>query len=118
MARPRKYINRKLVKELAQAQLTNAEIARICKVSPDTIERRYAVAIKEWRRIGVGSVRRELFTTAMGTSKGKVTAAIFFLKNYGGMSDVVKNETPGLGLGNLPIANEFRDKSRSSDKPN
>lgn len=117
MARPRKYIDRKLMKELALAQLTNAEIARILKVSPDTIERRYAVAIKEWRRIGTGSVRRELFVTAMGQSKGKVTACIFFLKNYGGMSDVVRDGDKGLECGNLPVAKEF-DQSRTVNKPN
>lgn len=87
MARPRKRISPELVQSLAEAQLTVVEIARICKVSVDTIDRRFAERIKTWRGLGTGSVRHELYKTAMGASKGKVGAMIFFLKNYGGLSD-------------------------------
>ena len=87
MSRPRKYVNRHILKELCQAQLSNDEISRVLRVSWDTLERRYAEAIKAWRMLGPASVRRELYLTAMGTSKGKLGAMIFYLKNYGGMAD-------------------------------
>ena len=87
--RPRKRLDAELVEQLARAQLTNEEIARIVKCSPDTIERRYGARLRSWKAAGVGSVRRELFMQAMGTGKSKVTACIFFLKNYGGMRDNV-----------------------------
>ena len=54
----------------------------------------------------------------VGTRPTSVSALIFFLKNYGGMSDVVRDETPRLGLGDLPIAREFRDQSSGTNKPN
>lgn len=95
MARPRKRLNAELVMQLAQAQLTTAEIATICKCSKDTIERRFAARLKAWKDEGVGSVRRELFLTAMSTSKGKVPAMIFYLKNYGGMADKHEHSGPG-----------------------
>lgn len=105
MPRKRKWIDRKAMKELAMCQLTNEEMARILKVSPDTLERRYAGALKEWKKQGVGSMRRRLYETAMGNSKGAITAMIFFLKNFGGMADQVQtNERPkDLGFGGLPV---------------
>lgn len=106
MARPRKKLNTKLVRQLAQAQLTTPEIATICGCSADTIERRFAGSLKAWKDEGVGSVRRELFITAMGKSKGKVSSMIFYLKNYGGMSD--KHEVTGPDGG--PIQHQNLDK--------
>lgn len=105
MPRKRKWIDRKTMKELAMCQLTNEEMARILKVSPDTLERRYAGALKEWKKQGVGSMRRRLYETAMGNSKGAVTAMIFFLKNFGDMADVSRTEErpKGVGFGDLPV---------------
>lgn len=62
------------------------------------------LATEKLAQEGVGSVRRELFVTAMGASKGKTAAMIFFLKNYGGMSD--RHETVAArsaDFGNLPM---------------
>ena len=86
-------------------------------VSWDTLQRRYAEVIKIWRGQGPMSVRRELYTTAIGSSKGKVPAMIFFLKNYGGMADVIRDGDKGLEFGNLPVAKEFA-QSRTVNKPN
>lgn len=113
MARRRKYINRITLKALAQAQFSNDEISTALRVSWDTLARRYAEPIKKWRQEGVASVRRELFMTAMGDSKGKVPCMIFFLKNYGGMSDKVDvQEKRGFELGDLPVPTEFRTANR------
>lgn len=116
MARKRKYINRQTLKALAQAQLSNDEISTALRVSWDTIARRYAEAINAWRREGVASIRRELYITALGDSKGKVSAMIFFLKNFGGMSDFHRHEHEQLEMTGVPIPREFRDSR--ADRPN
>lgn len=116
MARRRKYIDRKLLKALCKAQLTDNEIATALRVDRTTLWRRYATAIKAWKEDGVASLRRKLFVTAQGDDKGAVTAMIFFLKNYGGMSDGPK-EKRELDLGDLPISQEFH-QPRKADKPN
>lgn len=117
LAPRRKYVNRHILKELCQAQLSNDEISRVLRVSWDTLDRRYAEAIKAWRTLGPASVRRELFLTAMGDSKGKLGAMIFYLKNYGGMADVARNSEPSkpLDYGNLPIP---ASQSGTTRKPN
>ena len=130
MAPRRKWIDRKLLKELCQAQCSNEEIAGALRVSWDTLQRRYAEVIKVWRGAGVMSARRRLFDLGMredsvfnkqgkeiGTRPTSVSALIFFLKNYGGMSDVVRDGDKGLEFGNLPVAKEF-DQSRTVNKPN
>ncbi|HEX3156783.1 MAG TPA: hypothetical protein VHV32_19295 [Candidatus Angelobacter sp.] len=103
--RPQIEIDAKLVQELANAQLTTAEIAKICGCSKDTIERRFAASLKEWKDEGVGSVRRRLYQSALGQIKGasQTTALIFFLKNYGGLADVTRDEQrKPLDFGDLP----------------
>lgn len=119
MARPRRYVDRKLLKELCMAQLTNDEIARCLRVSWDTLERRYAEAIKAWRVAGPGSVRRKLYTTATGPddAPGRMTAMIFYLKNYGGMADNhrIEDSRP-LDFGNLPMPAD--PLVRAAGKPN
>lgn len=134
MARKRKYIDRKLLKELAMCQLTNDEIARCCRVDRNTIERRYGAAIKAWKDQGVGSMRRRLYNTAQldepiiirkkegdeivgyKPASGAVPSMIFFLKNFGGMKDVVENQEPKrLDFGGLPVPN---DEPTQAHKPN
>lgn len=117
MARRRKWLDRKLMKQLAQAQLTNEEIAVCLKVSADTLERRYAGAIKEWKRQGVGSVRRKLFILAMSDEKNAATGMIFFLKNYAGMADVIREEPKAADFGNLPRT-DLSARSIEAGKPN
>jgi hypothetical protein len=116
MARPTIEIDEDLVHQLANAQLTTAEIAKICGVSKDTIERRFAATLKEWKDEGVGSIRRELYITALGSSKGKVSAMIFFLKNYGGMTDVTKEQREPLDFGSLPTPES--KNTGTTGKPN
>src|SRR5579859_2228035 len=108
MARPQIELDAELVKSFCQAQLTTAEIAVICKCSKDTIERRFAATLKEWKDEGVGSVRRRLFQSALGQIEGasQTTAMIFFLKNYGGMSDKVDH---GFKPGERPTLSGLSD---------
>jgi hypothetical protein len=119
MARKRKYIDRKLMKTLAMCQLTNEEMARCLRVSKDTIERRYAAAIKAWKGLGVSSVRRELYVTALSPADtpGKMTATIFFLKNYGGLADVTREEARIPDFGDLPNPIQ-QTRSGKVSKPN
>ena len=88
VGRPRKRVSARVVKQLAEAQLTNLEIAKVLNCSVDTLARRFGEKIREWRAAGVGSARRELYRVAMRRGgSGKVSALIFFLKNYGRLSD-------------------------------
>lgn len=119
MARPRKYIDRMMLKELCLAQCTNDEISGALNVSWDVLTRRYGGPIKVWRRQGPMSVRRKLFNVAMSDSKGAVTAAIFYLKNYGGMADVIRDKGREIEPEGVPIPYEFRqDSTAGTDKPN
>lgn len=121
MARKRKYIDRKLMKELALCQLTNDEMARALRVSPETLERRYAATIKAWKQQGVGSVRRKLYSRAMDDSNSaSTTSMIFFLKNYGGLNDGLKDhgDNKPLATNGLPQPSEFTPRVAGSHKPN
>lgn len=60
MARPKKEIDEKQVLALAKVGATTAEIAAVCGVSADTIERRYAAVVTEGKSGAKLSVRREL----------------------------------------------------------
>ena len=116
--RPRLKIDGNLVAELAQAQLTDREIARICKCSVDTLTRHFADTIKENKLEGVGSMRRKLFVTGMGEGKGAITAMIFYLKNYGGMADNQRGEEiRHLEFCGIPVPGEF-DQPGTVNKPN
>jgi hypothetical protein len=129
MAPRRKWIDRKLLKELCLSQCSNEEIAGALRVSWDTLKKRYTEAIKIWRGEGPMSARRRLYSLGMkdipitdkdgeivGYKPASVPSLIFFLKNYGGMTDVVRNDQP-LERGNLPTQFEAADVS-GTDKPN
>lgn len=64
MARPIIEVNEELVFGLASIHCTTDEIAKITKVSPDTLERRFAGIIKEGRAQGKASLRRAQWTAA------------------------------------------------------
>jgi hypothetical protein len=95
VGRPRKRVNRKLLKQLAEAQLTMAEISAITKVSVDTLKRNFADVIDLGRESGVGSMKRALFRAGSNTRRPNVAAQRFYLMNYGGMKDAHEHSGPG-----------------------
>ncbi len=77
MARPKKVIDVKLVEKLAAIHCTIAEIADICEVSRDTIERRYAALIAKARAEGKMSLRKYQWEAV---KKGNVSMMIWLGK--------------------------------------
>ena len=74
-----------LVRELCFAQLPDSEIAALCKIGEEDLLAQFGELLDKWRAEGVAAVRRELYMTDMGASKGRISAITFFLKNFGGM---------------------------------
>ncbi len=77
MARPKKQIDPEQVRQLAAFNCSHAEIASVLGCSPDTLERRFAVVIKEGREQGKSSLKRAQFKAALG---GNTTMLIWLGK--------------------------------------
>jgi hypothetical protein len=89
MARPKKEIDEKIVKELAFIHLPNEFIANICGVSVDTLLRRFAGLIAEQRSKG----KAKLLSKAWFKVEHNDWNAIkFLLQNYLGLSDKVETK--------------------------
>jgi DNA-binding transcriptional MocR family regulator len=86
VARPQKQIDPKLVKRLACAGLTIAEIAATLECSHDTIQRRFASELKDGRERMTSSLKRKQFAVAM---KGNVGMLIWLGKQYLGQTERV-----------------------------
>ena len=84
MARPEKYIDEDLLKKLCTILCTDVEMAAILSVSVDTLNRRYADKIKEWKEGGKMSLRRAQYQLAM---KGNMGMLIWLGKQHLGQSD-------------------------------
>lgn len=84
MARPVKPIDEELLKRLCTILCTTEEMAAILEVSKDTLERRYAAEIKQWREGGKMSLRRAQYQAAM---KGNTTLLVWLGKQHLGQSD-------------------------------
>jgi hypothetical protein len=84
MARPFKEVDAALVLELASIHCTVEEIARVCKCSKDTLERRFMDEIEDGRANGRESLRRLQWTSARG---GNVTMQIWLGKQLLGQRD-------------------------------
>lgn len=97
MARPRIVLDENLVLNLAKIHCTNEEIAAVCNVSVDTIERRCAGIIKKGKEQGRSSLRRKQFEIALG---GNVGMLIWLGKQHLGQRD--KSE---LELQERPVDN-------------
>lgn len=89
MARPRKKVDEKLLRELAQIHCTMDEIAAVVGVSKDTLERRYAAVIKEGRDEGKSSIRRAQYLAAM---KGNTAMLIWLGKQLLDQRDRLQTE--------------------------
>lgn len=89
MARPKKNIDVDLIKKLASIHCTTEEIASITGVHVRTIERRFAVVIKDARNHGRMSLKRKQFEVALG---GNAQMLIWLGKIYLEQKDTTRLE--------------------------
>ncbi len=90
MARPIvHHLDEELIMKLASIHCTMEEIASICGCSVDTLERRYAEAIKIAKDKGKSSLRRHQWEAAQ---KGNITMMIWLGKQLLGQKDVSRVE--------------------------
>lgn len=75
--RPQKAVDEKLIRRAARIGCTSEEIAALCDVSKDTLERRFAAVLKKGREGGKSSLRRMQWKAAKG---GNVTMQIWLGK--------------------------------------
>jgi hypothetical protein len=84
--RPKKVLDEEQIRELAQIQCTDTEIAAVMRVSVDTIHRNYAELIKEGREQGKKSLRRAQFQKAL---EGNPAMLIWLGKFYLGQKEEI-----------------------------
>ena len=84
IGRPLKQVDEKLVKDLASIFCTMDEMAAIVGVSVDTLERRFAEAIKRGRETAKSSLRRLQWKAA---KKGNTSILIWLGKQYLGQRE-------------------------------
>ena len=88
MARPKKQLSEKTIEKLAAMNCSVHEIASALDVSPDTLQRRYAAAIRKGREHGKYSLKKAMFDKAI---KDKNTMMqIWLSKNMLWYSDKVE----------------------------
>ncbi len=88
MARPRKKIDEKLLKELSFIHLPVEYIANCLGVSKDTLDRRYAAKMKEYRSQGKAKLLSKAWAKV---ESGDWNAIKFLLQNYLKLSDKVEH---------------------------
>lgn len=71
--RPRKPIDRELVRKLSAIQCTYAEIASVVGISERTVQRRFGSLIHEAREAGKTSLRRAMWKRALDGSERMLT---------------------------------------------
>jgi hypothetical protein len=82
--RPRKQLDARQVETLAAMGCTGDEIAAVCGVSRDTVDRNYADALKVGRERGTATLRRQQWKLMRN---GNVTMAIWLGKQMLGQKD-------------------------------
>jgi len=89
-----KTIDRDLVYKLACIQCTTQEIAEVCGVTVETLNRRFSKIIAKGKEEGKKSLRRAMWEKAMN---GDTRVQIFLSKQYLGMKDTpedTENKAP------------------------
>lgn len=86
MARPRKKIDEKLLEKLAFIHLPDQYIAHCLGISKDTLHRRYADKIEEFKANGKAKLKQLAWNKAQG---GDWPAIKFLLQNYLKMTDKI-----------------------------
>ena len=84
--RPRKDLDHKILRGLAEIQCTMIEIASVLNVSVDTLERNYADIIRQGKERGKSSLRRAQYKKAM---EGHPAMLIWLGKHYLDQKDTV-----------------------------
>lgn len=114
MARPKKPIDEKLLKELAFIHLPTRFIAKCLNVSHDTLQRRYASVIEEQESRG----KAKLLSKAWAKVEQNDWAAIkFLLQNYLGLSDKVETKSENINtVFELNYSKETLQKARNGKK--
>lgn len=82
--RPAKPLDAEVIRKLAQIHCTTEEIASVCGVSKDTIERRFMDVLIDGRAKGKASLRRLQWDAAQ---KGNITMMIWLGKQLLGQKD-------------------------------
>lgn len=101
--RPRKDVDERAVFEAAKVLCTMEEIAAICGVSVDTLERRFADVIEKGRCEGRASLRRQQYAVAMNPRvPGSATMLVWLGKVVLGQRETTNLEVSGPNGG--PIA--------------
>lgn len=88
MARPKIPIDAEEVEKLAGLNCSTEEIGSFFNVSADTIQRRFAVALKRGRAVINTSLKRQQYKLAMD---GNVTLLIWLGKQLLGQADKSEN---------------------------
>lgn len=84
MARPKALVDAAEVEKLAGLNCSTEEIGSFFNVSADTIQRRFAAALKRGRALVNTSLKRKQYALAMD---GNVTLLIWLGKQYLGQAD-------------------------------
>lgn len=105
MARPLKVIDENLLKKLCQIMCTTEEMAHILGVSPDTLERRFAGAIKEWKSQGKMTLRRWQWQAC---EKGNPALLIWMGKQHLGQVDRQEQQITQASI-NINISKDDAD---------
>ncbi len=85
--RPRLELDEVLIFRLAMIHCPNEEIAVACGCSVDTLTRNFAEIMEKGREAGKMSLRRKMFSQAMGNGKGATVMQIWLSKQLLGMKD-------------------------------
>jgi hypothetical protein len=96
MARPKKEIDERQVRELAGMGCSYAEIAAVVGCDASTLTRRFAQVIKDGHEHRNASLRRTQYDVAVN---GKHPTMLIWLgKQYLGQTDKVEGSTPGADV--------------------
>ena len=110
--------DRKVVRSMVRAGVTQAEIANVLNMSPVTLEKHFRRELDTASAEANQEVANALFLKATtGDDASSVTAAIFWLKCRAGWKDVSKHEVSGPNDGPIVLQNlaEFLSKGFSGD---
>ena len=96
MARPKKVVDEKLLKTLTQLHLSNKVISDILEISVDTLDRRFAEKMEQWRSESKSKIASVLFDE--GINKREPWALKALAQKHLDYFDKVKTEADNLNI--------------------